>query len=235
MSPPPRVEPETLPLFKGLDASVRAMLLRHAMVQTVAPNTVLFEQGLTPTFQPVVLEGSVHLFGRASRGGEVLVDIVEPPELVVPAAVMTAAPYLVEARTQAPSRLLLLQAQAFREAVEQHPALGQAVIRSLSGQFRRMVRQVKNLKLRPANQRVGCYVLALARRQGAEVVTLPYEKTLIASELGMTRESFSRALSLLQKHGVAMRGDTLRIVDRPRLEAFAEPDPLIDPDETGLE
>ncbi|WP_366511215.1 helix-turn-helix domain-containing protein [Mesorhizobium sp.] len=61
-----------------------------------------------------------------------------------------------------------------------------------------MVRQIKNLKLRSSTQRVGCYALALSKRQGTpDRVVLPYEKMLIASELGIVRESFSRALSHL--------------------------------------
>ena len=96
---------------------------------------------------------------------------------------------------------LLIQAAAFRAAVREEPALAQAVIGSLSGQFRRMVRQIKNLELYTV-QRVGCYILDLSRRQGTpERATLPYEKNLIASKLGITRESFSRALSTLHRGG----------------------------------
>lgn len=99
-----------------------------------------------------------------------------------------------------------------------------------------MVRQIKNLKLRSSTQRVGCYVLTLSRRQGAKShVVLPHEKSLIASELGITRESFSRALAALQQDGITVRGDTIAIVDAERLAAACGPDPLIDPDEGPYE
>jgi CRP/FNR family transcriptional regulator, transcriptional activator FtrB len=155
--------------------------------------TLLFEQGDMPSFQHVVLSGSVQLFGRSSIGREVLIEIVEPPDLVIPAAVVTASPYLMRARVPEPARLLLIHAAAFRCAVEREPLLAHAVIASLAGQFRRLVRQIKNLKLRSASERVGCYLLALSQRQGTpDLAVLPYEKNLIASELGMTRESFYR-------------------------------------------
>ena len=53
---------------------------------------------------------------------------------------------------------------------------------------------------------------------------------IIASELGMTRESFSRALSALQHDGVSVQGDTIRILDAERLAAISALDPLIDED-----
>ena len=122
----------------------------------------------------------------------------------------------------------------FRAAVLVDPHLAQAVIASLAHQFRRMVRQIKNLKLRSSTQRAGCYILALAERQGTrDRVVLPYEKNLIASELGMKRESFSRALSSLEKSGIKVDGQTIAILDADRLRAECMPDPLIDGADTG--
>ena len=135
----------------------------------------------------------------------------------------------MQARILAPSRFLLIQAAAFRAAVARDPHLAGEVIGSLAGQFRRMVRQAKNLKLRSSTQRVGCYILALSKRQGTpNRAIFPYEKNLIASELGITRESFSRALAVLQNFGIVVRGETITIVDEARLAAKSMPDPLID-------
>ncbi len=220
--------------FRALSPSSRASLLENSVLHAVSPGTVLFEQGETPNFQHVVISGSVHLLGRSSTGREVLIEAVEPPDLVTPAAVVTGSPYLMRARIPEPSRLLLIHAMAFRAAAAKDPAVAQLVIGSLAGQFRRLVRQIKNLKLRSASERVGCYILALSHRQGTpHRATLPYEKNLIASELGMTRESFSRALSALQAAGMTVEGETIVIADRDRLIAACGPDPLIDGAETS--
>ncbi|MDX8535608.1 helix-turn-helix domain-containing protein [Mesorhizobium sp. VK25A] len=226
--------PEELPLFRGLPASRRAELLRHAMVHSVSPGTVLFEQGDVPNFQLVVLAGSAQLFGRSAEGREVLIEAARAPDLIIPAAVLTDAPYLMQARVPEPSRFLLIHAAAFRAAVDADPLLAHAVIGSLAHQFRRMVRQIKNLKLRTATQRVGCYLLALSKRQGTpDRAVLPFEKTLIASELGITRESFSRALSSLGQSGIRVDGQTIAILDARRLAAACTPDPLIDGADAG--
>jgi CRP/FNR family transcriptional activator FtrB len=226
---------KTLPLFAALPASSRAELLQNAVLHTVTPGTVLFEQGEMPTFQHVVVAGSVHLLGRSSAGREVLIEVVEPPDLIIPAAVATGAPYLMRAHVPEPSRLLLIQASVFRKAVLREPLLAQEVIGSLAGQFRRLVRQVKNLKLRTATERVGCYLLALSERQGTpHQAILPYEKTLIASQLGMTRESFSRALASLHPDGLAVQDETITIRDPGHLATVCGLDPLIDDPEGSL-
>lgn len=223
------VAPEELPLFRGLPVPRRTDLMRHAMVHSVSAGTVLFEQGDVPNFQLIVLAGSAQLFGRSAEGREVLIEAVRAPDLVIPAAVLTGAPYLMQARVPEPSRFLLIHAGAFRAAVEVEPLLAHAAIGSLAAQFRRMVRQIKNLKLRSSTERVGCYLLALSKRQGTpDRAVLPFEKTLIASELGITRESFSRALSSLGKSGIRVDGQTIEILDAARVAAACAPDPLID-------
>lgn len=225
----PLAEAATIPLFEAMSAASRSALLENAVMHGVAPGTVLFEQGEMPNFQHIVLTGSVRLFGRSSERREVLVETVAAPHLLLPAATVAAAPYLLQARTPEPARLLLIHAGAFRVAVASDPGLAQAVIDSLAGQFRRMVRQIKNLKLRSATQRVGCYIYTLSKQQGTpRRAELPYEKNLIASGLGMTRESFSRALGALHEVGIAVDAETIAIADPARLEAACLPDPLID-------
>ena len=228
------VVPEELPLLRGLPVSRRSDLMANAMVHSVPPGTVLFEQGDVPNFQLIVLAGSAQLFGRSTEGREVLIEAVRAPDLIIPAAVLTGAPYLMQARVPEPSRFLLIHAGAFRAAVDADPFLAHAMIGSLAHQFRRMVRQIKNLKLRTATQRVGCYLLALSKRQGTpDRAVLPFEKTLVASELGITRESFSRALSSLGQAGIRVDGQTIEILDARRLAAACTPDPLIDEADAG--
>ena len=232
----PEPELEALPLLKPLSAANRADVLQNAVLHSVAAGTILFEQGETPTFQHVVLAGSVHLLGRSSGGREVLIEVVEPPDLVIPAAVVSGSPYLMRARVPEPSRFLLIHAKEFRRIVLREPLLAQQVIGSLAGQFRRLVRQIKNLKLRTVTERVGCYLLALSKRQGTpHRAVLPYEKNLIASELGMTRESFSRALSALQADGITVEGDIIEIHDAKRLATVSVIDPLIDDPDIAIE
>ncbi len=223
------IELQTVPPLCRLPQASRERLLASAIQHRVAAGTVLFEQGELPTFQIVVLAGSVQLFGRSTQVREVLVEVARAPDLIIPAAVVTGAPYLMQARVPEPSRLLLIPAALFRDTLLQDPLLAHEVIDALARQFRRMVRQVKNLKLRSSVQRVGCYLLTLSKRQGTPgQAVLPYEKNLIASELGITRESFSRALANLEQAGIRVNGQTIMIVDATRLATACQPDSLID-------
>lgn len=219
-----------LPLVFGtLPGSIRARLLKKAVPMTAETGLVLFEQGDSPGYQYVVVSGAVQLLGRSLTGQEVLIETLSPPELVLPAVMLTSSPSLVRARVSEPSRLLAIDGQLFCEAATREPRLAWEIQISLSRQFRRLLRQVKNLKLRDTRERVGCYLLALAAQQRTpSLAILPYEKSLIATELGMTRESFSRALTALKAHGISVKGDRIFIEDEQLLARECRPDPLID-------
>jgi CRP/FNR family transcriptional activator FtrB len=91
------------------------------------------------------------------------------------------------------------------------------------------VRHAKNLKLRSAEERVGCYLVSLLGQQSTDLaIRLPLEKRLIASQLGMTRETFSRALSGMAKFGIVIRGEFMHIADATAARTRFPLDPLID-------
>ncbi len=218
-----------LPMFAGLSSEGRRILCDASVIQQAARGLVLFEQGADPNFQTVVLKGAVHLLGRSVQGQEMVIEVVEAPDLLLPAAVVSDSPYLMRARCIEDVSVLMIKADVFRGLLASEPFLAHTVIGCLSGQFRAMVRQIMTLKLRPGPQRVAGYLLALMRRQRNEThLTLPYEKGLIASQLGMTRESFSRILTSLQYGIIHMDGQQIQICDLRALRELSAPDPLID-------
>jgi CRP/FNR family transcriptional activator FtrB len=83
--------------------------------------------------------------------------------------------------------------------------------------------------LRSAEERVGCYLVSLLGSSDANItVRLPIEKHLLASQLGMTRETFSRTLSGMARFGMLVRGETVQVANAAAARARFPLDPLID-------
>lgn len=170
--------------------------------------------------------------GAASQA---LVEVVEPVDSFILAAVVTDSPLLMTARTYQHSRLLLLPAQELRAEIVRTPEVALMLLGALSGQYRAMVRQIKNLKLRTAAERVGCFLLTLARDQDkGGPITLPYSKRVLAQRLGMTPENLSRAFAQLRDRGVRVERAGVTIDDPETLARSCQPDTLIDDVERDL-
>ena len=95
-----------------------------------------------------------------------------------------------------------------------------------------MVRQVRDLKLRTAAQRLGCYLLARVKDGEARRADfrLPFDKGLLAARLGCRQENLSRAFATLRAYGVETHGSRVILHDIPRLKALAVPDDVSDPE-----
>jgi len=216
------------PAFGALPDAVLRRLARKTEERTLPAGTLLFEQGATPEHLHVLLDGQVGLFGTGSDGATTtVVEVLHPIDQFILAAVLTDAPYLMSARALSDVRVCLIDARELRELVSAEPQLAVAMIVSLARQYRMLVRQVKDLKLRSTAQRLGCFLLALAREQNTpRTVRLPYDKQLIAARLGTTPENLSRAFAALRSHGVRTSGALVNLDDPQRLAAYAQPDDL---------
>lgn len=206
--------------------------LADQSVLHVAPAGVqLFEQAEIPGVAQFLIAGVVELLAVRDHE-EMPVELVRPYDLLLPAAVLNRQPYLVRARVQSDAQLLLIPADAFRRAVAADHALCLAVLACQAAQFRRQLKLAKAVRLRSAEERIGAYLSALCEaNEGQGDIRLPHEKRLIASQLGMTRETFSRALPRMARYGLEVTGDMLRAVDLAAARAAFPVDPLID----GLE
>ncbi|MGE8143224.1 cyclic nucleotide-binding domain-containing protein [Novosphingobium sp. NPDC080210] len=224
MRPGERPEIARLPLFREMQEEQRERIFSGAFLQVFPPQLTLFEIGQHADFLHVLVDGLVELYAT-SAGRDTTMRIIEPVTSFIQAAVVTDMPYLMSARTLAPSRILLIPAPLMREVIKEDTALMQATMRELAIAYRNMVRALTDMKLRQSAERLGNLILQQERRQGGTgKVRLRAEKRLLASLLGMTPENLSRAFAVLGSHGLAVNGAELTIVDRAALEAYSKPD-----------
>jgi len=216
------------PWLGGVPTATLDRLAELAVLHRMPAASTLFEQAETASFAHLLVSGSVALLG-VSGTAETLIELVRPVDLLLPAAVLSRQPFLARARVLEEAHLVLIQAEAFRDAIATDHALCLAVLGCQAAQFRRQIKLAKNLKLRSAEERVGCYLLGLVLEAPPNApVRLPMEKRLIAWQLGMTRETFSRILAVMEQYGLRVVGDMVEVVDAAPLRARFRLDPQID-------
>jgi CRP/FNR family transcriptional activator FtrB len=215
-----------VPLFERLDTDLRARLDAITTVITVLPDAVLSQQGAMPEALHVLLDGQVALSSTAADGTTALIEVLHPIDHFVLASVLSRLPYLMTARAVTRARLLAIDAAGLLDLVEHEAQLANTLLRSVSREFRTMVRQVRDLKLRTAAQRLGCYLLARVKDGEATRADfrLPFDKGLLAARLGCRQENLSRAFATLRAYGVETHGSRVILHDIPRLKALAVPD-----------
>ncbi len=217
-----------LRLFRGCPDETIDSLLAAGFLQRFPRGVVLVRENEPADFLYVLVEGLVELYGSNAER-ETTIAFVRPVGTFILAAVLKDQVYLQSARTLESSRLLMIPAAGVREAIARDIRFMSAVVAELATGYRDIVKDLKNHKLRTGAERLANWLLRADRRNGgAGLVEIEVEKRALASRLGMTPESLSRAFQALAAHGVKIRGATVRLDDPDELARFAKPNPLID-------
>lgn len=224
-----------MPMLRGLPDAVLAALAAVAEPLEVAAGTTLCREGGPPAALHLLLSGQVSLSGRAADGSAAVVEVMRPGGQFILAAVLTGRAYLMTARAVTPVQLLRLPAAELCALAASRPALGMALARAVARDFRAMVLQVRDLKLRSLPQRLAYYLLQLSPGEAAAPVALrlPFDKALLAARLGCRPANLSRAFAALRALGVETHGARVVLQDPPRLWNFAAPDLATDTDAVG--
>jgi CRP/FNR family transcriptional regulator, transcriptional activator FtrB len=224
-----------MPMFADLDRAQRERLLDGAELQTCAANIVLFDEGGLPEFLHMLVRGTVELY-KGDTPRECGLMLLAPGDVFMPAAALFAEPYLNSARALTQCQLLLLKAEVVRREYLRSHQLAINVGRVLAGQFRMATRHIIDLKCLNAAQRLAILLLRLVdESEGPESARLPVSKRHLASRVGMTPETLSRAIQILADNGLVVRGAKIILRDRARIEAFCGAPPYPHASETDLD
>lgn len=218
-----------LPLLDAMRAETFREVTAGAHVQRVPAGAIPLREGDAVEFLYVLLEGQIELHG-SWNGQETVICVLRPGSTFTLAAIVLEAPALMSARALDESALLLIPADAIRKAMIDDAQFGAAVSRDLALGFRSMVRTIKNQKLRGGVERLANYLIMLRATEldTGKSATLPHEKRILASLLGMTAENLSRAFAALRAFGVSVSGSSVTIGNLAALHDLAKPDPPID-------
>lgn len=212
-------------LLKNMPEKAVSLLLDGASVHEYSRGETIFLQGEKAAFVHVVLDGWVKLYRIAPNGNEAVVSVFARSQSFGEAVAFRQEDYPVSAEAVTDCRLAQLSARDFVELMKNEPELCVALLSSIFKHLHELVNQVEHLKAQTGAQRAAEFLLDLCSCDtGACVVTLPYDKVLIAGRLGMKPESLSRAFSKLRSAGVRIKKNHASIDDVERLRDYAEKD-----------
>src|SRR5271165_612618 len=218
------------PLLRELTDPVLERLAAISKIVNAPEDVDICLQGEAADELLIVLDGQLAGFSTAANGTTAVVEIIRSGETLGLAALLARLPRLLSVRTVTPSSLISIDAYGLLALVEQEPSLVTALLRAEANEFRALVRQVCDLKLRTTAQRLGCYLLSLSteKQANATALRLPFDKRLLAARLGCRQENLSRAFAALRGFGVETHGARVILHDIAKLREYSVPDESYD-------
>lgn len=213
------------PILGVLPVEVVEDLIDGPVARVFDKGAVLFQQGSPADHCFFILSGWVKVFRSSPGGNETVVHVFRSGELFAEAVMFMGGRYPVSAEAATRCRLIRIDGQRLRQAIEAQPQLALGMLASASQHLKVLVSQVEHMKRLSTAQRLADFLLSLcAESEGTCRISLPYEKSLIAGRLGMKPESLSRSLAKLKPLGVSVERDEVVIADTGKLKSFVDTD-----------
>ena len=215
-----------LPLFGDLAADGIARIAAGTTEVDAPRGTVIFRRGEPCVGLHVVIYGQVKLALQTQQGEEKIVELMGRAQSFGESALFLERPYTFTAETLVASKLLHVCKNTIFHEVERDPKFARRIIAGLSRRLNNMICEVESYTLRSGTQRVISYLLGRlppGSGNGETQVTFPAKKGIIASQLNLTHEHFSRILHELSSEGmIEVHGPMVNILDPERMRANAE-------------
>lgn len=215
---------KTLPLFDAIPHDALMVIARGSHFKHLKKKEMLYFQGDIAEKCYVVLQGVIKVYLETSHSNESVICIASNKEILGDISIHEGARFLTSAQVVEDAELLTIPAPLLRQYIQTECHLASNLLKSVSCSMHKLVRQIEHQTVMTAPQRLGCLLLKLSRY--TEMASnggwkLPYEKRMVAAQLQMTPETFSRALDTLKQYGVHVDHATFTLDNPAMLSEFA--------------
>lgn len=222
MQPDLKDKLEAFPLFAA-HAQQWEPELASVCIKRFAKDEIVAHHGDSAAMLWLVVSGWVSLQRVTPDGKEISVGLCTQGDLFGEAGLFPHANYPYNAIIiHNDTELALIPAERMRALVQHHPQIAQFVMQDLGGRIAHAQLKLEHMSSLSAPQRLGCFLLRLCQnhKQGTQLLSIPVEKHIVASYLGMKPETLSRSFQHLMQTGVRVKGAEVEVGDVQALREF---------------
>ena len=217
-----------VPLFSSLSEQEFAFLTSHLVQRKYAAGELIFSEGDPCTGLYVVRAGNVRIFKSSAGGREQVLSIDGPGSSIAELPVFDGGNYPASAQAVNDCTLFFFSRQDFQSLCLQYPQVALKVLKVIGSRLRKLVGIIEELSFTTVRHRLIALLVRLGKSDGtrngdAVSLTLPFNNSELAAQIGTVRELISRNLSRLQSEGlIEVDNRDLKITSIKRLQQELE-------------
>ncbi|MDN5731283.1 MAG: Crp/Fnr family transcriptional regulator [Yaniella sp.] len=213
-----------VPIFSGLTTEQQDLVATVARPQILSAGELVHGAGERTGKMFVVHTGEIKISRTLPSGRKQLLRVARPGETLGEHAFLTGNSTLEEAEARSQTRLCVFVHDDLTKLIDQYPNIAHRMLRTLGDRLAHTEHRL-TLSSQSVDVRIADYLLQQPLIRSGQVtngimrVQLPLSKKDIASLLGTTPESLSRALSRLRNKGfLTVDDDIVSLLQPDELE-----------------
>lgn len=213
-------------LFQALSEESLGVLLGNSFLQDAPANKLLLQQGDTASHLYLIAEGSLRTFRVDKEGREATIRMLQAGNTCMEAVMFMDGPSPINVQAVTPSRILFIPEKAVKAQVLADSQFATNLLRIVAHHYKNAMHQIDAINIKSPVQRIGYYFLTRHIEAGHDHLDfeLPFQKQQISNYLGITPETFSRALKQMKDLGINVDNQTIKLRDAFSLCHFCDPD-----------
>ncbi len=213
-------------LFEKLSEESQQRILECSVLRDFERNRLLVQQGDTPRFVYLVLNGSIRTFRISEEGEEATIRMLEPGDTCMEAVMFMGGPSPINVQTIKNTKALMIPERIIKILVLEDAQFAFNLLKIVTRHYKNAMHQIDAMNIKTPLKRIGYYFLLKHLEHGNDKLDfkLPFEKQMVANYLGMTPETFSRSLKQMRAMGITVDDDTIKMKDAYSLCHFCDAD-----------
>jgi CRP-like cAMP-binding protein len=200
-----------------------AQLSQHAKLINLQKNEILCLQEKPIEQFYFVISGCLKLFRSMNDGTEKIIDLATDQDTFAEELIFLEqkhSPFTAQAATA--SQVIAFSSKYYLEILLQQPELAIPSLQNFSQRLTQRIDDIETLSLKSAAQKVIRYIESnMDKQTEPPCLTLHIAKRLVAQQLSMQPETFSRIIHRLQQAEIIhIQGKKINITDQGALAAF---------------
>jgi CRP/FNR family transcriptional regulator, cyclic AMP receptor protein len=214
--------------FSTLSPALRQAILARALVRRLTDGALMTSRGAPAEEWCGVAKGAVRVSSVSLSGKQITLTYVEPGVWFGDISLFDGLPRTHDANAHGETTLLVVRKPDFKQLLNLHTELYEALLRLNCRRLRLMFDVVEDLNTRPLASRLAKQVLLLARSygiaQGEEIrIGLALAQEDLAQLLGASRQRVNQELKGFERDGaVRIEPTRLVVLSKDKLLAIAE-------------
>jgi len=195
-----------IPLFADLESAELEVVAKASRRLAYPKSSIVFYEGDPGDFLLIVFKGRVKVTLLGADGQETIVTTLDAPAFLGEVALLDGTPRSATVVAQTAIEVVQISREPFLALMMKHPQIALKIMRQLATALRRATEQIRTLSMFDVYGRVLRCLLVLAQQRGLTggsrmIVSPPPTNTHLASMIGCSRETVSRAMKTLVSTG----------------------------------
>ena len=206
---------KTTNLFGEISARGLALIAKQSKENRFRKGDIVFSEGDSGETLHLIKSGKVKITKYNKDGKTKTLAILREKDSFGEMAILTKDVRSATVESLSDLVTVSISREDFEALIKQEPSIPIAIIKTLSERLAKADRDIKNLALGDARARIACVMLDLIN----DIATTKFTHQEIADLAGLTRETTTRTLKLMEDEGLLQITDRkIQITDLERLK-----------------